>query len=152
MQIVEGKLKEPPPEEEVWKWLHEMLCTLGHDGMSSDESDAGDSVDDGYKVKVLSWRRNIDKELEIIDSARKDESSRFAKQGSKPVKRVRGEDCPISTREPVGGLPKAFYDKKWLSQDRHRELRLGVSKEQLAWPRIIVAKETAREEGETSRH
>ena len=50
-----------------WKWLQHLIKTLGEDGMSSEESSVENSVMNVLWVKNMNWRRNIEKELEIID-------------------------------------------------------------------------------------
>jgi len=53
-----------------WKWLQRLIKTLGEDGMSSEESSVENSVTNVLRVKNMDWRRNIEKELEIIDLQR----------------------------------------------------------------------------------
>jgi hypothetical protein len=57
-------------ERSVWGWLQQVIVMLGHDGMGSDESDMEDNIHIVYRVKPLPWRRNMKKEMDIIDSGR----------------------------------------------------------------------------------
>jgi hypothetical protein len=139
--IIEGKLEDlrGSSEIDVWKFLRDLVNLLGHEGMSSDESESeGGSMCEEYRVKPLPWRRNVVKELDIIDAGRGGESSHFGKQGSKPVKRVRGADAPASTRAPVPGLPKPFYDEAWVNEDRHRARQLGIPNNGFRWLKIVA--------------
>ncbi|KAI5994984.1 hypothetical protein EDD15DRAFT_2140157, partial [Pisolithus albus] len=50
-----------------WKWLQRLINTLGEHGMSSEESSVENGTENVLQVKKLEWRKNIDKELEIVD-------------------------------------------------------------------------------------
>jgi hypothetical protein len=52
-----------------------VLKKLGEDRMSSEESDNDGEIEIVYCTKVLEWRWNMDKELQIID----DEHRRIAR-------------------------------------------------------------------------
>jgi hypothetical protein len=48
--------------------MEKLLQHLGEDGMSSDKSDVEGELDTTvFQVKMMLWRRNIDRELDIID-------------------------------------------------------------------------------------
>lgn len=112
--------------------------------MSSEESDM-EGMEIVYRVKVLVWRRDIKRYLEIIDNERIFEAdSIFSASGSKPIKRVRNDDeddetMLASSRKPVIGLPVELYNPHYLKEmgDQY-ELTLNVSKEQFRWIKISV--------------
>jgi hypothetical protein len=107
--------------------------------MSSEESDVEDEdIEMIYHVKRLPWRRNIDKELALIDSTRILDAKNFSKQGAKPARRRRGEDIPASVRGPVVGLPRPFYDNEWFGEVPHRELQLRIPREPFQWINLVV--------------
>jgi hypothetical protein len=124
----------------IWRWLEQVLQHLTVDGMSSEESTSETEIETVYRVKILEWRRDIEKELRIIDQERLLDAEIFAPQGAKPVKRLRGTGNPVSIRPPVQELPRAFYDEGWYSKTtaEYRELTLAVSREQFQWLTILA--------------
>jgi hypothetical protein len=131
-------------EAPIWKWLKTVVETLGHEGMSSDESEPEeDDMDITYRVKLTPWRRVIDKELTIIDSARKF-SSGFARSGAKPVRRIRDHKL-LSTRPPVKGLPRSFYDDWWIQSDKKRILMVEAASTHFKWMNLITDGDEAPE-------
>jgi hypothetical protein len=121
---------------EIYEWLRNVVETLGNEGMSSDESSVEDDGTVIYAVKQLPWRRRIDKELSIIDSLRTQEPTLYSARGSRPIKRHRGADSPVSTRKPVRGLARAFYDEEWLQRQPHGGRRLEVSEKPFRWMKL----------------
>ncbi len=87
------------------------MLRLEAEGQSSDETVIDEvQLKEVYRVKVVTWRRNISKYLDIIDSAR-DDPEIFTNRGSKPVeRRLRGGS---SGRAPKAGLPRALYADDW---------------------------------------
>jgi hypothetical protein len=129
--------KRADEDIEIWHWLHDVVERLGCDGTSSDESDA----DQGmivYQVKRLPWRRDIEKELDIIDALRMNEPEAYAPQGSKPLRRIRGAENPVSLRKPVEGLPKSFYDADWFKDAKDPAFKGAVSRTKFKWMNIIA--------------
>ncbi|KAI6138146.1 hypothetical protein EDD17DRAFT_1435622, partial [Pisolithus thermaeus] len=63
------KLKTEGNEDNTgaWKWLQRLVKTLGEHGMSSDESDIGNDVEEVLRVKNMGWRRSIARELDLVD-------------------------------------------------------------------------------------
>jgi hypothetical protein len=133
------ELKEGADDLDLWEWIQKVLEYLGPDGMSSEES-AIEGIEKVYRVKIVEWRRNLDKEMDIIDRQRLLDSDIFSPRGSLPVARIRTGERPHSSRTPVSGLPRTFYDKKWLEEqsERYRRLTLCVSREQFQWFKIAV--------------
>ena len=80
-----------------WKWLQRLIKTLGEDGMSSEESSVENSVTNILRVKNMDWRRNIEKELEIIDLQRVIDKDIFSLQGSRPLPRKCAPDNPVTS-------------------------------------------------------
>ena len=124
MDIVDAKIAASQ-EHEVWKWLQKVVMELGHDGMSSDESAVESDVGAVFHVRKLPWRRDITKELDMIDSARFDPLKNFGKGGMKPIIRRRKGDV-VSERDPVVGLPRTFYDEGWIKGENDK-LELNIS-------------------------
>ena len=130
--IAETKEASKAPDAPAWIWMRKMLQELGHEGMSSDESDLEDDDDDdtlapAFRVKTMPWRRDITHELDIIDAERRRDASVYHKQGSKPVHRRRDADL-LTTRPAAVNLPRVFYDDTWfekLGSRERRQLRAG---------------------------
>ena len=120
-----------------WRWLQHLIKTLGEDCMSSEESSVENSVTNVLWVKNMDWQRNI-KELEIIDLQRVIDKDIFSPQGSRPLPRKCAPDNPVTSRDPVMGLPKALYDGLWMSElnEWHKE-SLKISGEKFSWMKVI---------------
>jgi hypothetical protein len=126
-------------EAPIWTWLLNLVETLGPDGMSSEESEVGeDDINSVYRVKVLPWRRNIERELSLIDSERRQAHQVFARSGAMPVRRIRRADNPVSSRRPRKGLPRSLYDDTWIGSVPGRSLSMEVSKARFKWMEIIA--------------
>ncbi|KAG1849478.1 hypothetical protein F4604DRAFT_1491249, partial [Suillus subluteus] len=54
----------------AWKWLQQLVGTLGEGGMSPEESDIENDIETVLRVKNMTWRRAIERELDIIDQQR----------------------------------------------------------------------------------
>lgn len=141
-RVIEVKSADQNAEKEqkIWRWLLSLLQWYGAEGMSSDETSV-EGMETVYRVKILVWRRNIDKYLDYIDCERKlPTQALFSRSGARPVKRIRAEDNLISSHSAVPGLPDELYDAEWLQeQDEHyRKVTLCVSQEQFEWMNIRV--------------
>jgi hypothetical protein len=123
-------------ESELWKWLDKVLGQLGHDGMSSEDSEIEDRINLVLRVRAMPWRREMGNELAYIDAQRVADKTIFGRQGMKPMKRIRGEGKD-SKREPVEGLPSAFYNSTWLHGAAGREVKAKVSKMRFAWMNCV---------------
>ncbi|KAI5988139.1 hypothetical protein EDC04DRAFT_2551422, partial [Pisolithus marmoratus] len=71
-------VKEAKGDDDVvaWRFLSSVVATLGSDGMSSEDSD-GEDTETVYCTHTLPWRRDIVKELNLIDQRRLEDSSIF---------------------------------------------------------------------------
>ena len=65
-----------------WQWLGRLIKTSGEHGMSSEESAVENGVENVLHVKTMSWHRNIDCELEIMDLQHTVDIDIFSLQGS----------------------------------------------------------------------
>ena len=118
----------------VWRWLQSLIKTLGENGMSSEESSVENGVEEILRIKNMEWRRNIDRELEVIDLQRIVDNDIFSQRGSRPLIRKRAHDNPMSTRRAVTGLPLALYDSAWMSHLSQCEIEvLEVSQQAFRW-------------------
>lgn len=123
-----------------WKWLRHLIKTLGEHGMSSEESSVENGIENVLQVKQMYWRRNIDRELDIIDRECIIDGDIFSPQGSKPLPRKRAADNPTTSSKPKTGLPLALYDSAWFSQLTERQSEaLAPSKENFLWKKVAVA-------------
>ncbi|KAI5996399.1 hypothetical protein EDD15DRAFT_2131072, partial [Pisolithus albus] len=68
--IVATKSEVPDDDLRSWQWLQHLINSLGEHGMSSEESSVENGIENVLQVKRMEWRRNIDKELDIIDLQR----------------------------------------------------------------------------------
>jgi hypothetical protein len=102
--------------------------------MSSDDTDTGD-IGTIYRVKILVWRRNVDKYVQMIDNERKMSADIFSASGAKSVTRVRSPKNLESVRQPPTELPATLFDPDWLEEvDKdYRRITLAVSEEEFHW-------------------
>ena len=113
---------------------------LGEHGMSSEESDVENEVEQVLRVKHVVWRRSIEHELDFLDLQRIVDVDVFAPQGSRPMKRIRAPGNPVTSRGAVKGLPRAFYNKAWIVSLTQRKLEgLDVLEEPFSWMQVAVA-------------
>ncbi|KAI6094577.1 hypothetical protein F5141DRAFT_1069377 [Pisolithus sp. B1] len=105
-------VKEAKGDDDVvaWRFLHSVITKLGSDGMSSEDSD-GEDTETIFCTHTLPWRRDIVKELNLIDQRRLQDSSIFSPRGAKAAKRIRRDNFSPSERKAVEGLPRPFYDE-----------------------------------------
>ena len=134
--LAEAKQATNSEDAKTWVWLTDIVGRLGLDGTSSDESAAEDDIHTVYRTKVMPWRRDIERELEIIDTQRFIDSDIYTPRGSKPIKRIRGKGNALSSRRPVAKLPKVFYDKDWLKTQPKR-FRDHIPAENFLWYNIL---------------
>jgi hypothetical protein len=105
--------------------LWEVVNMLGVDGQSSDESDnEQESLSECsssptgrlcYTRKLREWRSDeVSDLLYFIDSCRKKRNGYGNKKaGKEPTQRLHSESPTVSTRAPVPGLPRNFYNDAW---------------------------------------
>jgi hypothetical protein len=121
----------------LWQWLLKLVETLGVDGMSSEESDDESGMEIRFHVKRLPWRRDLTKELGLIDEVRMRQEGIFGRQGSKPVKRIRENVRRVSTRRAARSLPKALYNQEWLEAQPFPQYSPGFTETDFKWFDII---------------
>ena len=137
--MIQLKREEGATDVSAWQWMEQLLRHLGEDGMSSDESDIeGELNTTVFRVKTMPWRRNINKELNIIDKQWVKDKDLFSPRGSKPGPRIRHYRNPPSDRRHVSNLPREFYDNDWFEEQDPNDRRFTVdpSKEKFKWMRI----------------
>jgi hypothetical protein len=105
---------EGASDTHIWRYLESMLNALGKESMSSDESDYEPEIGTFFRPKTMPWRRNIIKELQLIDQEHRRIGNVERRRGAKPVIRKRDGINTESISEPVSGLPIALYDPGWL--------------------------------------
>ena len=86
-------------------------------------------------MKILVWRRNVDKYVQMIDDLRKSSEGIFSASGAKPINCVRSTGHLQSDRRPPADLPVALFDPDWLEEvDKdYRQITLSVSEEDFHW-------------------
>jgi hypothetical protein len=131
--VIDIKESEHASDTPIWKWLHQLIKTLGEDGTSSDESEVDEQTGcTVYRVHKMPWRRNIDFEISMIDKLRFTDKDLFSNRGSKPSPRSRSNRNRDSSRMPPKGLPKAVYNSEWIA-NRGDKRKLGISKKPFEW-------------------
>ncbi|KAI6094953.1 hypothetical protein F5141DRAFT_1222764 [Pisolithus sp. B1] len=139
-EMVKSKSEAQDDDLQSWKWLRSLIKTLGEHGMSSEESSVENGVENVLRVKNMPWRRNIDRELEIVDFQRLLDTDIFSPQGSKPLTRKHSPDNPSTTRDAVKALPLALYDGAWFAQLTERQIEaLNVPQQTFSWMKVVVA-------------
>jgi len=137
--MIELRVEDETQDLHLWKWLQSVLEHLGAEGMSSDESST-ENFETVYRVTNMPWRRALTESMDIIDRQRHKDADIFTPKGSKPTKRLRGTGNPASERDPVDGLPRAFYDDKWYEKlNIYHQRKLQITDEDFDWYNIIVA-------------
>ncbi|KAG1906069.1 uncharacterized protein F5891DRAFT_934860, partial [Suillus fuscotomentosus] len=58
------------PDNFTWRWLQRLIRTLGEGGMSSEESDVENDIETILRVKNMTWRRAVEREMDIVDHQR----------------------------------------------------------------------------------
>ena len=88
-RVIEVKAadKDRDGDLHIWKWLLELLQWYQSDGMSSEDTDT-DNAGTIYRVKILVWRRNVDKYVQMIDNERRLSADIFPASGAKPIARL----------------------------------------------------------------
>ncbi|KAI6012943.1 hypothetical protein PISMIDRAFT_24750 [Pisolithus microcarpus 441] len=127
-------VKEVKGDDDIvaWWFLNSLITTLGSDGMSSEDSD-GEDTEAIFCTRTLLWRRDIVRELQIIDQQRLRDSTIFSPRGAKAAKQIRGNNFPQSEWKVVKGLPHPFYNEGWLAQNK------GMSSDEpFCWMMIYV--------------
>jgi hypothetical protein len=90
--MIDIKESEDAPDTPIWKWLRQLIKTLGEDGTSSDESEVDEQTGYTiYRAHKMPWRRNIDFEISMIDKLRFRDKDLFSSKGSKPLPRLRSD-------------------------------------------------------------
>ncbi|KAI6117063.1 hypothetical protein EDD16DRAFT_1896224 [Pisolithus croceorrhizus] len=139
-EMVKSKSEAQDDDLQSWKWLRSLIKTLGEHGMSSEESSVENGVENVLRVKNMPWRRNIDRELEIVDFQRLLDTDIFSPQGSKPLTRKCSPDNPSTTCDVVKALPLALYDGAWFAQlTEHQIEALNVPQQTFSWMKVVVA-------------
>ncbi|KAG0695095.1 hypothetical protein DFH29DRAFT_1005733 [Suillus ampliporus] len=124
-------------DQVVWAYLQSMMENLGKDGMSSDESEYGDGNVQVFHQKSMPWRADFSHEMQIIDQQHLTGATIFTLRGSKPAKHFHNANQD-SSRNAIEGLPTAFYDPTWLTEQC---LSFMVSKKKFQRMEIIVARQ-----------
>lgn len=131
------------PDLPAWKWLKDVLENLGKDGTSSDESE-GELDEPGrvFTTKSMPWRRDLTKEIRILDTERMYDTTAFKARGSKPAPRVRRSNGPRSSRPAPCNLPRSFYDDDWLASlpvsEKNRLACLNDGSPAFAWLDLVA--------------
>ncbi|KAI5980485.1 hypothetical protein EDC04DRAFT_3035233 [Pisolithus marmoratus] len=122
-----------------WQWLGCLIKTLGEHGMSSEESAVENGVENILRVKTMSWHRNIDRKLEIVDPQRTVDIDIFSLQGLRPLCRIRATENPTTKQDAVKGLPLALYDGAWIASLTERQKEsLEISTAPFPWMKVAV--------------
>lgn len=138
--LVKLKTEEKEDDVDAWKWLKDLITSLGEHGMSSEESGVENEVEVVLRVKNLPWRRSIEQELDLIDLQRLLDGDIFAPQGARPLRRIRAPRNPASARPAVKGLPIALYDRSWIAELSQRQLEaLHIADIPFPWMKIAVS-------------
>jgi hypothetical protein len=54
------------------------------------------------------------------------------------VRRRQETNIPVSTRKAVEGLPRPFYDDKWISEKSRAEKQMEISAQKFPWMNIVA--------------
>ncbi|EIM79765.1 uncharacterized protein STEHIDRAFT_163324 [Stereum hirsutum FP-91666 SS1] len=118
---------------ELWEKLGSLIMKLTKDGMSSDESSSENGIF-VYRVRLVAWRREMNKELMLVDKVYTDHPELFQGAGARPVPRLRSSTT-VSFSAPVPRLPKTLYDKRWMKGlSEYKLMELGPTEEKFKLP------------------
>ena len=133
--MIDLKTEDNAQDLGAWKWLLDLLDQLGENGMSSEESNIdGRTGMEVYYVKEMTWRRDVQHEMRVIDDERHKEKQLFTHKGAKPVSRIRNGAKGGTRRPAPKGLAKMLYSKDWLEELSAADRRsLEISDEKFKW-------------------
>ncbi|KAI6159941.1 hypothetical protein EDD17DRAFT_1607151 [Pisolithus thermaeus] len=138
--LVKLKMEEKEDDVDAWKWLKDLITSLGEHGMSSEESGVKNKVEVVLRVKNLPWRHSIERELDLIDLQQLLNGDIFAPQGARPLQRIRAPGNPASARPAVKGLPIALYDRLWIAELSQWKLEaLHIADVPFPWMKIAIS-------------
>ncbi|KIK20280.1 hypothetical protein PISMIDRAFT_13113 [Pisolithus microcarpus 441] len=138
--LVKLKMEENEDDIDAWKWLKDLITSLGKHGMSSEESGVENEVEVVLHVKNLPWHRSIERELDLIDLQRLLDRDIFALQGARPLQRIRAPGNLASARPAIKGLPIALYDRSWIAELSQWQLEaLHIADTPFPWMKIAVS-------------
>ena len=109
---------------------------LGPDGTSSDECGLEDGIKEVYYTKVMLWRRELERELRIIDEQWLVDTDLFTPRGLKPGKRIQGSGNLRISCPALASLLQLFYNEQWLDTQPSK-LHMQVSMENFKWYNIL---------------
>jgi hypothetical protein len=133
--MIDLKMEDDAQDLGAWKWLLDLLDHLGEDGMSSEESDIDARTGmEFYYVKEMTWRRDVQYEMTVIDNERHKEKQLFTKKGAKPMSRIRNGAKGGTRRSAPKGLSKTLYFKDWLAElSAAGQRSLEISDDKFKW-------------------
>lgn len=100
------------PQTLAWTYAHDVIETLGPEGMSSDESDGGSDDESFTRPRYMEWRvDDVDNMMDAVDKVSQGVSAHFTTTGPKPLTRVMARKR--SRRVDPRGLPRPLYDNRW---------------------------------------
>ncbi|KAG6369651.1 hypothetical protein JVT61DRAFT_14149 [Boletus reticuloceps] len=138
--IIKLKVEAGEDDIDVWKWLQGVVQRLGEHGMSSEESVIENEVEQVFCVKRMDWHCGIKHELDFLDLQRLVDVDVFAPQGSRPMKRIHTSGNPATSRDAVKDLPRAFYNRAWITSLTQCQLEgLDIPEESFSWLQVAVA-------------
>ncbi|TDL13165.1 hypothetical protein BD410DRAFT_847262 [Rickenella mellea] len=131
--IAEIKKHDNADDAGNWRWLKMMIEHLGRDGMSSDESEIEGDTEAAFYPRALPWRREMESELQLLDSEYLKRARARTKRGAKHIQRKRGIRKLVSKRDPAGGLPLCLYDDDWLVSQTKRAVHSLAPTTEFKW-------------------
>lgn len=115
--------------------------------MSSDETPPSTVIPQTYKVRILPWRKAVERELDMIDTKYGDctptmddkgERRGWDGRGRTRLLRERSEHARLSIREAAPRLPKELYQEQWFDLKTEGQRRaLMVSEKQFKWLYVV---------------
>ena len=131
--MIDLKESEHASDTPIWKWLHQLIKTLGEDGTSSDESEVNEQIGHTiYHIHKMPWCHNIDFEILTINKLHFNDKDLFSNRGSMPSPRLRSNRNKNSSQMPPKCLPRAVYNGDWIANQQDKRC-LEISKKPFEW-------------------
>jgi len=146
IDVCSDEIRSLEADFKIWMFAKDLIQRLGEGGMSSEEScEEEDKV--VFRVKLMLWRRRMEKVLRLIDRQWRLDPTIYTQRGFKGADRMRipegtlEEDWRWKTRRiHQDGLPEVLYDPDWLQNitGQRAVISLNVSRDEFQYFELLT--------------